>query len=142
MVILATTKAHLGIAALAATTLIVGASYTLLMIKQTFHGPIVNPKIKQLQDVSVCERIPLTLLVIAILGLGVYPKPLISMMHQSVDHLNTIALKSHLPKTRAAAIKKEQQKKAKATKKPAKKNRAYRGTLKSTSGKKTDQLHP
>jgi NADH-quinone oxidoreductase subunit M len=101
MVILATTKAHLGLAATAAITLVIGASYTLLFIKKTLHGPIVHQSIKQLKDVSVAERMPLTLLTIAILALGIYPKPLVHIMHQSATHLEELAMRSHLPKPKS-----------------------------------------
>ncbi|MFO7640800.1 MAG: NADH-quinone oxidoreductase subunit M, partial [Candidatus Competibacteraceae bacterium] len=87
MVILSSFKASFWIAFLAATTLMLGAAYTLWLIKRVVFGEIGNPRVAELQDVNTREIIMLSLLAAAVLGLGVWPDPLTSVMHATVDNL-------------------------------------------------------
>ncbi len=87
MVILASFKASFWIAFLAATTLIIGAAYTLWLVKRVIFGEVANQNVAQLQDINRREFLVLGLLAIAVLGLGLYPAPLLEVMHVSVDNL-------------------------------------------------------
>ena len=86
-VILAAFKANGFIASLSALTLIIGAAYTLWMIKRVIFGPVKNEKINQLNDMNKIESISLGLLALSILILGVWPKPLIDLMNESINLL-------------------------------------------------------
>lgn len=89
-VILAAFKANGFIASLSAFTLIIGAAYTLWMIKRVIFGSVTNERINQLDDMNKLESIPLGLLALAILILGVWPKPLIDLMNQSINLLTLV----------------------------------------------------
>lgn len=97
MVILAAFKANFWIAFLAATTLILGAAYTLWMVKRVFYGEIKNDKVKALQDINPRERLIMWVLAVAVLALGLYPAPLVDVMHVSVDNLLQHVAQSKLP---------------------------------------------
>jgi NADH-quinone oxidoreductase subunit M len=87
MVILASFRADFWYAFLAATTLIIGAAYTLWMVKRVVFGEVANDKVAKLQDVNGREALVLTTLAIAVLLLGLWPQPLIELMDASVEHL-------------------------------------------------------
>lgn len=90
MVILGSIKAGFWIAFWAASTLIIGAAYTLWMYKRVIFGPIKNPKIESLKDISGFELSAYVLLAMMVLAMGVYPKPMLKYIHQTVSH--TLAL--------------------------------------------------
>jgi NADH-quinone oxidoreductase subunit M len=93
MVILASFKASFWIAFLAATTLILGAAYTLWMIKRVIFGEVANDKVAALTDINKREFLFLALLALAVLGLGLWPDPLVEVMHATIDNLlNHIAI--------------------------------------------------
>lgn len=96
MVILASIQASFWITAIAATTLIFGAAYTLYMYKRVFFGEVANEKIAVVRDVYGTEKIVFVLLAAAILFLGIDPKPLLNVMHASVAHLLQLSLQSKL----------------------------------------------
>ncbi len=87
MVILSAYKAGFWIAFLAATTLIIGAAYTLWMVKRVFFGDIANDGVRTLKDLNKREFLILGVLAIAVLALGIWPAPLLEVMHPSVEHL-------------------------------------------------------
>ena len=87
MVILSSFKASFWIAFLAATTLMLGAAYTLWLVKRVVFGEVGNRHVAELQDINTREIIMLSLLAAAVLGLGVWPDPLTSVMHATVDNL-------------------------------------------------------
>ena len=87
MVILASFKANFWYAFLAATTLILGAAYTLWMVKRVFFGEVKNDNVKALQDLNSRELLVMSLLAIAVLGLGLWPAPLVDVMHASIENL-------------------------------------------------------
>ncbi|WP_455216698.1 NADH-quinone oxidoreductase subunit M, partial [Kaarinaea lacus] len=87
LVILSAFKANFWIAFLAATTLIFGAAYTLWMIKRVIFGEIANDNVAALKDINNREFFVLGTLAIAVLLLGIWPAPLLDVMHASVDHL-------------------------------------------------------
>ena len=76
-------------AGIAALTLILGAAYTLRMYKRVIYGKIVNEAVSTLTDLNIQEKITLGLLAILVLLIGVWPFPLLDMMHPSVEHLNS-----------------------------------------------------
>ncbi len=96
MVILGAVQANIWYAVLAATTLIVGAAYTLWMVKRVFWGPINNEAVNTLNDINGREFFILATLAIAVLLVGLYPQPLIEVMHHSIEHLLHQALSSKL----------------------------------------------
>ena len=96
MVILAALQANIWYAVLAATTLIVGAAYTLWMVKRVFWGPITNPAVETLNDINGREFFVLAILALAVLIMGLYPQPVIEAMHSSIEHLLNQALTSKL----------------------------------------------
>jgi NADH-quinone oxidoreductase subunit M len=87
MVILASFKASFWIAFLAATTLILGAAYTLWMIKRVIFGEIANDNVKALNDINKREFSFLAILAIAVLVLGLWPDPLVKVMHSTIENL-------------------------------------------------------
>jgi NADH-quinone oxidoreductase subunit M len=93
MVILASFRADFWFAFLAATTLIIGAAYTLWMVKRVVFGPVANDKVAALEDISNREFFILGSMAIAVLLLGLWPAPLIEVMDASiVDLLKHIAV--------------------------------------------------
>jgi NADH-quinone oxidoreductase subunit M len=90
LVILSSFQANFWIAFLAATTLILGAAYTLWMVKRVIYGPIVAEKVEtvgKLQDINGREMLILISLAIMVLLFGIWPAPLLDVMHTSVQHL-------------------------------------------------------
>jgi NADH-quinone oxidoreductase subunit M len=96
MVILSSIKANFWFGFWAATTLIIAAAYTLWMYKRVIFGKPTNEKIAELKDLSGFELSSYILLALMVLGLGVYPKPMLDYMHQSVNHTLALADKSKL----------------------------------------------
>ncbi|WP_417498644.1 NADH-quinone oxidoreductase subunit M [Methylophaga sp.] len=89
MVILAAFQANFWFAFLAATTLILGAAYTLWMVKRVFFGEVMNQQVAQLEDINTREFMLLASLAVIILLLGLWPDPLLDVMHASVENLLT-----------------------------------------------------
>ncbi|HTS24146.1 MAG TPA: NADH-quinone oxidoreductase subunit M [Casimicrobiaceae bacterium] len=87
MVILAAVRANFWIGFLAATIMILGAAYTLWMYKRVWFGEVANPRVAALTDLSRREFWLLAALVVAILAMGIYPKPFTDVMHASVSQL-------------------------------------------------------
>ena len=87
MVIMGATHYSLWIGAIAATTLIWGASYTLWMYKRVIFGEIHNPEVKNMKDINAREFAILAVLAVAVLGMGVLPEPFIAVIHQAADNL-------------------------------------------------------
>ena len=97
MVILGAVKYNFWIGFAAASALIFGAAYTLWMIKRVYLGPVANDDVKELTDINGREFLMLALLAIAVLYMGVFPKPFTDVMDTSVaDLLKHVAL-SKLP---------------------------------------------
>jgi len=87
MVILGAVKFNFWVGFAAATTLIVGAAYTLWMYKRVVFGEIANDHVKELTDINCREFLILGVLAIAVLAMGLYPYPFTDVMHASVDNL-------------------------------------------------------
>jgi len=87
MVILGAVQYNFWIAALASTTLVFGAAYTLWMVKRVYFGDVANEDVRQLTDINGREFTMLALLAAAVLWMGVYPKPFTQTMDASVTEL-------------------------------------------------------
>jgi NADH-quinone oxidoreductase subunit M len=87
LVILASMKASFWISFLAATTLITGAAYTLWMVKRVVYGEVANEKVAKLADVGARELTFLVILAVAVLALGIYPKPLSDVANPTIQKL-------------------------------------------------------
>ena len=87
MVILGAMRVNFWFAFLAATTLILGAAYTLWMVKRVIFGEIANDHVRALTDINGREKLVLGVLAVAVLAMGVYPQPFTDVMHASVDAL-------------------------------------------------------
>ena len=96
MVILGAVQANIWYGVLAGSTLIVGAAYTLWMVKRVFWGAITNPDVETLSDINAREFSILAVLAIAVLAMGLYPQPVIDVMHVTIEHLLNQALTSKL----------------------------------------------
>ncbi len=97
MVILGAVKFNFWIGLLSASALIFGAAYTLWMFKRVYLGPVANDHVKELTDINAREFLVMALLAIAVLAMGLYPKPFTDVMDASVaDLLKHVAL-SKLP---------------------------------------------
>ncbi|TDY02494.1 NADH-quinone oxidoreductase subunit M [Thiohalophilus thiocyanatoxydans] len=87
MVILSSFKANFWYAFLAALTLILGAAYTLWMVKRVIFGTVANDNVAALQDIGRREFLILAILAVAVLTLGIWPAPLLEVMDASVENL-------------------------------------------------------
>lgn len=96
MIIISTFKASFWVTLLAATTLVIGAAYTLTMCKRVFFGAITNPAVEKLTDVDPLHFFIYTILALMVLWLGFYPEPLLNLFHASVGHLLQLATTSKL----------------------------------------------
>jgi NADH-quinone oxidoreductase subunit M len=96
MVILSAFKANIWIAVIAATTLILGASYTLWMYKRVFFGEMMNPQVAKFQDINKLEIANFALLGFMVLFIGLYPNPLLEVFHPTIGHLIELSLQTKL----------------------------------------------
>jgi NADH-quinone oxidoreductase subunit M len=97
LVIIASFKANFWYAFLAATTLILGAAYTLWLVKRVIFGPVANDGVATLDDLNGREFLILGVLAAAVLLLGIWPAPLLELMQASVQHLVEQIVTSKLP---------------------------------------------
>lgn len=96
MVILASFKYSAVVAFLAATTLIVGAAYTLWLVKRVLFGEIKSGEVAELRDINSREFVMLALLAGAVLLLGLWPQPLTDVMDASIRQLIPYLLQSKI----------------------------------------------
>jgi NADH-quinone oxidoreductase subunit M len=87
MVIMGAVKTNFWYALLAASTLIFGAAYTLWMYKRVIFGAIANHHVAELTDITPREVLVFVILAATVLGMGLYPLPLVEIMHVSVSDL-------------------------------------------------------
>ena len=87
MVILGAVKSNFWLGFAAASALIFGAAYTLWMFKRVYLGPVANKHVKELLDISSREFLVMSLLAVAVLYMGIYPKPFTDVMDSSVAQL-------------------------------------------------------
>ena len=97
MVILAAVKANFWIGLLAASALIFGAAYSLWMYKRVYLGAVGNDNVKNLVDLNAREFLVMAVLAVAVLFMGVYPKPFTDVMDASVAELLRHVAVSKLP---------------------------------------------
>jgi NADH-quinone oxidoreductase subunit M len=87
LVILSSFKASFWYAFLAATTLILGAAYTLWMVKRVIFGAVANEGVASMSDINGREFLVLGLLAIFVLGMGLWPAPVVDVMSATVENL-------------------------------------------------------
>ncbi|MGE5153741.1 MAG: NADH-quinone oxidoreductase subunit M, partial [Bdellovibrio bacteriovorus] len=87
MVILAAFRADFWFALLAATTLVLAAAFTLWMVKRVVYGEVKSDKVAKLQDLNGREVFNLGALAAAVLLFGLWPAPLVNVMHTTVENL-------------------------------------------------------
>jgi NADH-quinone oxidoreductase subunit M len=96
LVIIASFRASFWYALLAAVTLVLGAAYTLWLVKRVVFGPVTSPRVAALKDVNGREFIVLGALALAVLLLGVWPAPLLKVMQPTIHHLVSQAIATKL----------------------------------------------
>ena len=87
MVILASFQVNFWIAAGAAFTLIIGAAYTLWLVKRVVFGDVANKHVAELSDIDAREALVLGAFAVATLLVGIWPAPLTHLMDASVKHI-------------------------------------------------------
>jgi NADH-quinone oxidoreductase subunit M len=97
MVILASVQFNFWIGVLAGTALILGAAYSLWLVKRVIFGAIANKHVAELQDLNGREFLILGVLAIAVIGMGVYPAPIGDSLQSSVSDLLKHVAVSKLP---------------------------------------------
>jgi NADH-quinone oxidoreductase subunit M len=96
LVTLGAVRVNFWYAALAATTLIFGAAYTLWMYKRVIFGPVANAHVAALKDIDAREGLVLALLALAVVGMGLFPQPMNAMLSNSVADLLALAAQTKL----------------------------------------------
>ena len=87
MVIIASVRFNFWIGLGAAIAVILGASYSLWMYKRVYLGPVTNDNVRAMTDLNGREFLVLGVLAIAVLYMGIYPKPFTDVMDVSVAEL-------------------------------------------------------
>ena len=96
-VILGAVKYNFWIGLLAASTLVLGAAYTLWMYKRVVFGAVANEKVAGLADIDTREFFLLAALAACVLAMGLYPFPFTEVMHTSVNQLLEHVVAGKLP---------------------------------------------
>ena len=96
LVILAAFKANVWYSVLAGTTLVLGAAYTLWLVKRVIFGAVANDHVAALKDVNGREFLVLGVLAAAVLLLGLWPAPLLDAMRATTQHLTQQLLVSKI----------------------------------------------
>jgi NADH-quinone oxidoreductase subunit M len=96
LVIIASFRADFWYAFLAGMTLILGAAYTLWLVKRVIFGAVANHHVAELTDVNSREFIVLGVLAVAVLTLGIWPAPLLDVMRPTVENLVQLITTSKL----------------------------------------------
>jgi NADH-quinone oxidoreductase subunit M len=97
LVILAAFRANPWFAFLAATTLVLGAAYTLWLVKRVIFGDIANEEVRALEDLNGREFFVLGVLALAVLCVGLWPAPLLDVLRESTHNLAQQLLVSKIP---------------------------------------------
>jgi NADH-quinone oxidoreductase subunit M len=87
LVIIASFKANFWYAFVAALTLILGAGYTLWLVKRVIWGDVGNDGVASLKDLNAREFLVLAVLAGAVLLVGVWPAPLLDVMRPTLEWL-------------------------------------------------------
>lgn len=96
MVLLSTFRVSFWITFFAASTLVIGAAYTLWMYKRVFFGSVTSQAVAELKDIGFVDTTIFVLLTIAVFWIGIYPNALLNVFHTTIGHLLTISLQSRL----------------------------------------------
>jgi NADH-quinone oxidoreductase subunit M len=96
LVIVASFRASCWFSFLAAVTLVLGAAYTLWLVKRVVFGPVTSPRVAALKDLNGREFLVLASLAVAVLLVGVWPAPLLKVMQPTIHHLVTQAIATKL----------------------------------------------
>jgi len=96
LVIIASFHASFWFSFLAAVTLVLGAAYTLWLVKRVVFGPVTSPRVAALEDLNGREFVVLGALALAVLLVGVWPAPLLKVMQPTIHHLVIQALATKL----------------------------------------------
>ena len=97
MVIIASVRFNFWVGLGAAIALILGASYSLWMYKRVYLGAVTNDQVRAMRDINAREFLMLSVLAIAVLYMGIYPKPFTDVMDVSVAQLLQHVAQSKLP---------------------------------------------
>jgi NADH-quinone oxidoreductase subunit M len=97
LVILASFKASLWFALMAATIMVIGAAYNLWLVKRVIFGPVANDHVAAMKDLNGREFLILGVIAVSVLLLGVFPGPMLRMMEASMQHLLQQILMSKIP---------------------------------------------
>ena len=89
MVVLSVFQSNVWIAIATASSLIIAAGFSLWLVKRILYGEVGNPNVATMKDISGNEVLMLGAFAVAVLALGLYPKPLTDLMQSSVAHLAT-----------------------------------------------------
>jgi NADH-quinone oxidoreductase subunit M len=96
LVIIASFRASFWYSFLAAVTLVLGAAYTLWLVKRVVFGPVTSPRVAALKDLNGREFLVLGALAFAVLLVGVWPQPLLKVMQPTIHHLVSQAIATKL----------------------------------------------
>jgi NADH-quinone oxidoreductase subunit M len=96
LVIIASFRASFWYSFLAATALVLGAAYTLWLVKRVVFGPVTSPRVAALKDLNGREFLVLGAIALAVLFVGVWPQPLLKVMQPTIHHLVSQAIASKL----------------------------------------------
>jgi NADH-quinone oxidoreductase subunit M len=96
LVIVASFHASFWYSFLAAVTLVLGAAYTLWLVKRVVFGPVTSPRVAALKDLNGREFLVLGALAVAVLVVGIWPAPLLKVMQPTIHHLVSQAIASKL----------------------------------------------
>jgi NADH-quinone oxidoreductase subunit M len=96
MVILSAFKTSFWVTLFAASTLVIGAVYTLWMYKRVFYGPIANERVAQLKDIRGMDILTLSILALAVFWIGLYPNALLNVFHATIGHILQLSIGSRL----------------------------------------------
>ncbi len=87
LVILGSFKVNPWFAIFAALTLVFGAAYTLWVVKRVVYGKVLNDEVAALNDIDRREILMLGILALMVLAVGIWPNPVLDVMHVSIDNL-------------------------------------------------------
>ena len=87
MVIVASFQKHPFIALAAATTLVIGAGYSLWLVKRVLYGEVANAHVAEMKDINGREILVLGVFTAGVLAIGVWPKPLTDLMAPAIEQL-------------------------------------------------------
>jgi NADH-quinone oxidoreductase subunit M len=96
LVIIASFHASFWYSFLAAVTLVLGAAYTLWMVKRVIFGAVTSPRVAALKDLNGREYLVLSALAAAVLLVGIWPAPLLRVMQPTIQHLVSQAIATKL----------------------------------------------